>query len=105
MATLFCDLPDAQRMRIRDAVDDAFGEVDGYDGECIRVSLPRPVQPFLVAMREAGLERVGDLWCFPLGSDKPADHLRHDGSYPGSKGFWCYGRFKPATVPAEGVPT
>jgi hypothetical protein len=39
------------------------------------------------------MERI-DSHYFPLGSDNPEDRYRHDGSYPGSKGFWRWDTFK-----------
>ena len=93
---LFCDLPDQQRLGYRDAITAAGGEVAAYVGECVQVAIPRPSGPFYAAMQAAGLECVpGSLHYFPLGSDKPADVLRHDGRYHGSRGFWLYGNFRP----------
>lgn len=40
-----------------------------------------------------GMERI-DSHYFPLGTDNPEDRYRHDGSYPGSKGFWRWDTFK-----------
>lgn len=92
--TAFHDLPDATRMGFRDAITDAGGEVEGYDGECVVAALPN-AHGFLSAVGARGLELVGDLWLFPLGTDSPPAILRHDGRYPGSKGFWLFGRFRP----------
>ena len=87
MRTMFCDLPDEQRMAYRDAVENAGGYVADYDGEWIQVALPRPCGPFFHAMELAGLElHDASLHYFPLGSDQPPDHLRHDGNYLGSRG-------------------
>jgi hypothetical protein len=92
----FCDLPDAIRLAYRDAVTDAGGIVCGYDRTNMQVALPNPSGAFYEAMQKAGLLLVaGSLHYFPLGSDKPPDNLRHDGNYPGSRGFWCYARFAP----------
>ena len=91
----FCDLPDSQRIACRDAIDAAGGDVAGYYGECVQVNLPRPSGPFLKAMEAIGLELKKDsLWFFPLGSDRAPEHQRHDGNYPGSRGFWLCGNFR-----------
>ena len=96
--TAFCDLPDERRMVLRDAIDIAGGEVAGYYGPFVQVAIPNPSGPFFKAMEEAGLvldERSFQL--FPLGTDNPPESLRHDGRYPGSKGFWLFGNFSPRT--------
>jgi hypothetical protein len=93
---LFCDLAHEQRMAYRDAVENAGGSVAGYNGEWLQVALPRPCGPFFRAMELAGLElNDASLHYFPLGTDRPPDDLRHDGRYPGSRGFWLFGRFQP----------
>lgn len=95
---LFCDLPDDTRMAFRNAVEDAGGTVECYDRDAILVAIPRPAGPFYRAMNEAGLELVGDsLWYMPLGSEVSftPDHLRHDGRYPGSRGYSLNARFRP----------
>jgi hypothetical protein len=92
----FCDLPDDVRMRFRGVVEGAGGLVEGYHGPCLQVACPNPWGPFNTAMEAAGLTLVeGSLYAFPLGSDSPPESLRHDGSYPGSKGFWLYARYQP----------
>jgi hypothetical protein len=93
----FCDSPDRIRMALRDAIDSAGGYVAGYYGPYVQVAIPRPSGPFFLAMDEAGLELdEHSLHFFPLGTDAPPDHLRHDCRYPGSKGFWLFGNFSPA---------
>ena len=95
-ALQFCDLPDAVRLSLRDAIDRAGGHVAGYYGPYVQVAIPRPSGPFFLATEEAGLELdERSLHFFPLGTDAPPDHLRHDGGYRGSKGFWLYGNFSP----------
>src|SRR5579885_299193 len=94
--TPFCDLPDERRMALRAAIEAAGGQVAGYLGPCVQVAIPNPPGPFYAAMGEAGLELDGrSLHYFPLGTDAPPRHLRHDGHYPGSAGFWLYGNFRP----------
>lgn len=59
--------------------------LDGYNDVVARLASRglRPVTP-------------GHWTFFPLGSDQPAERLRHDGSYPGSKGFHAYAEFEVA---------
>jgi hypothetical protein len=86
----FCDLPDAIRFRLRDAIEEAGGYVAGYYGPYVQVAIPRPSGPFFRAMEEAGLELdEHSLHFFPLGTDQPPDHLRHQ------RGYWLYGNFSP----------
>lgn len=94
--TPFSDLPAAKRIALRKAIESHGGVVAGFQGPFVQVAIPRPCVPFVVAMRQAGLELDQEsLHHFPLGSDNPPDYLRHSGNYPGSKGFWLYGRFFP----------
>ena len=99
---VFSELPHEERMAYRQAIEDAGGFVVGYSGPYVQVAIPRddqacfpgPVNRFYGQMKAAGLEyRDGSGHWFPLGSDHPPDHLRHDGRYPGSRGFWYYGLF------------
>ena len=92
----YVDLPDAQRMAYLDAIDAAGGNMEAYDGPSVLVAIPCPSGPFYRALEAAGLSLVpASLHYFPLGTDKPPMPLRHDGRYPGSKGFWLFGRFVP----------
>jgi hypothetical protein len=89
-ATFFHDLPDRVRMAAREAIDEAGGYVAGYCGPYVQVALPNPAGPFFQAMEAAGLELdEHSLHYFPLGSDHPPEHLRHQ------RGFWLYGNFSP----------
>lgn len=107
-AGMFCDLPDAVRMEFRRRIEAAGGEVQGYNGECVTVAVPNPPRPFRDDMEHAGLVEAGGSWYFPLGSDNPPDSLRHDGRYPGSKGFWLIMTLRPhrglRPCPACGMP-
>jgi hypothetical protein len=94
--TQFHELPHERRMAYRIAIDKAGGEVAAYQGVGVLVAIPRDEDRFHAAMEAAGLEYVsGSGFLFPLGSDAPAEHLRHDGRYPSSRGFWLYGLFAP----------
>ena len=96
----FCDLPHEQRMAFRAAIEAAGGQVAGYYGRYVQVALPNPSGPFFTAMDAAGLTLENrSLHFFPLGTDSPPTSLRHDGRFPGSRGFWLYGNFTPAINP------
>jgi hypothetical protein len=89
----FSELPHGERMALRDVITDrAGGDVQGYDGGGVLVAMPRDRAGFLGIVRAAGFEVLGAEWCFPLGSDRAPDNMRHDGSYPGSRGFWRFVR-------------
>jgi hypothetical protein len=92
--TAFHELPDERRMALREVIEAAGGQVMGYFGDGVQVALPRPAGPCEQAAAGAGLKKVaGSLHYFPLGTDDPPAELRHDGRYPGSKGFWLFARF------------
>ena len=93
--TRFCDLPDEWRMRLREGIELLGGVIEAYEVDgTILVAIPCPGAPFLVGVKQIGWELVTNtLHYFPLGSDAsfvPAN-MRHNGSYPDSKGFWLYG--------------
>ena len=86
----FCDLPHETRLALRIAIDAAGGYVAGYCGPYVQVAIPRPSGPFFEAMEAAGLELdEHSLHFFPLGSDSPSEHLRHQ------RGYWLYANFSP----------
>src|SRR5215472_95826 len=92
----FCDRPDDERMKYRDLIERAGGLIVGYDGPSVQIAIPRPSGEFYAAMADAGFLGVnGSIHYYPLGSDAPEEQFRHDGRYPGSHGFWLYGRFVP----------
>lgn len=92
----FVDLPGETRMQYRAAVEAAGGDPVGYYDGRLQVAIPSPSGPFFRAMAEIGLRiQPGSLQYFPLGSDKAPDHQRHDGSYPGSRGFWLFANLEP----------
>jgi hypothetical protein len=98
--TPFHELPHDRRMALRDAIEAAGGTVAGYYGPAVQVAIPNPPGPFYQAMEAAGLELVRrSLHYFPLGTGAPPHHLRHDGRFPGSAGFWLYGNFTVAANP------
>lgn len=55
--------------------------------------MPRDVAAFKGYMRRAGflVDQSSDHF-FPLGSDAAPESLRHDGSYPGCRGYWRFVR-------------
>ena len=93
----FADLPHVRRLQLRSVIHDAGGCVEGYDGPYVLVAIPRPSSPFFSAMEAAGLALdEPSLHLFPLGSDAPAEHLRHPCSkYGPGLSFWLFGRFSP----------
>jgi hypothetical protein len=93
----FSSQDDAYRMHVRRVAEDLGADVEGYDGPSIQLLLPRDWLPVVEAMAECGL-RGGEPFLFPLGSRQLPDHLRHDGRYPGSRGFELHCDFAPAPV-------
>jgi hypothetical protein len=80
-------LPRSPRIRLaaRNAIDEAGGYVAGYRGPYVQVAIPHPAGPFFLAMEGAGLELdEHSLHFFPLGTDQPAEHLRHQRGAPDS---------------------
>lgn len=99
---LYHELPDNVRMRLWEVIEEAGGEVAGYQEETVQVAMPRDVNAFCTALEDAGLSLVhGSEYLFPLGTDNPPDQLRHDGNYPRSRGFWRYARFVPTNPEME----
>jgi hypothetical protein len=72
-----------------------------YTGRGITVSVARGG----FGASEAWARRHGltnaSMWYFPLGSDKPSDAMRHDGNYPGSRGFWLFVYYVPLDTGTE----
>lgn len=93
----FSCLPHALRMELRDVIERHGGGVEGYQDDSVIVAIPRPSARFYAAMADDGrLEVVESSICyFPLGTDQAPEHQRHDGRYPGSRGFWLLGRWRP----------
>lgn len=97
------DWPYEDRRRVWDAVGELGGAVKGYQGDGVQVAYPRGEGArggfceLDEQLRELGLVLdPNSLHTFPLGSDNPPDGLRHDGAYPGSRGFWLLGLYVPA---------
>jgi hypothetical protein len=93
----WCDQDDEYRMHVRRVAEDQGADVEGYDGPAIQLLLPRDWRPVVEAMAECGL-KAGKPFLFPLGSRQLPDRLRHDGRYPGSRGFELHCNFAPAAV-------
>jgi hypothetical protein len=101
----FTDLSDDARMAFRRAMHGIGGEISAYSERAVIVAVPR-VDGFTSSGVRAcdalaayhGLSPLDPdtYWFFPLGSDSPADTLRHDGRYRGSLGFWLYRSYVPA---------
>lgn len=99
MGKAFSSLPDDQRMKIRNVLENQHRcYCSGYYGESAAFAVPRgDLTEIRQAIAELGLSIVSDTY-FPLCSDKPSEHLRHDGPrspYPGYLGNWRYLHVKP----------
>lgn len=100
----FAELSDAERMDALRGLDSIGSECHGYHGDCITVAVPRGEYHRVAEWAERfGLE-YRSMYYFPLGSDKPREHLRNDGppQYDrGNRGFWLFADFAPAKRDAE----
>ena len=106
MDVAFAELPYGVRMRCRDIVTTLGCTPVSYDGPWMQIAVCWPLHATLVAIRTAGLDvQDSATHYFPLGSDHPRLELRHDGFYPGSKGFWCYTRVRPISEALLNVST
>lgn len=95
----FCDLPHPIRFAFLDCLSDISGRngaVFHYTGQGITIAVPRDrFSDCEQLARRFGLAHK-NLYYFPLGSDNPPEHMRHDSpSYPGSRGFWLYAHYAP----------
>lgn len=92
------DMVDSDRMVLRADIESAGGQIDGYDVDSFQVALPNPTAPFFAAIdRHPRLQIVpASIHHFPTGSDCNwmPENLKHDGRYPGSRGFWLYARVR-----------
>ena len=88
-----------QRMDIRNACDAAGSSFDHGLRNGIRVAVGRgKLSQTIAALEPFGL-RLDELYTFPLGTDQPPEHLRHDSmGIPSS--CWLMASFEFA---AEGV--
>ena len=86
----FVDLPAQARLDIRRKLSSINVSIINYSGNGIMVTLPRGnFAATQESIRDLGLE-PGDMHYFPLGTDKVPEIMRHDGRYPGSRGFHLY---------------
>ena len=84
---MFANLEWAQRLKIMNACGEAGGEFHHRTAEGFRVAVGVGKYSKLVqSMGDFGFECVG-LYEFPLGTDTPAPHLRHNGN-------WLFADFK-----------
>jgi len=93
----FCERSHEARFAALDALSALTENLAGfhYSERGITVSVPRgQFCEVLQWAKDHGLAER-QTWYFPLGSDNPDERLRHDASYPGSKGFWLYVHFAP----------
>lgn len=91
-------------MAVLRLLDDYGADSRGYYGGGIGVAFARGrYSETAAALEAAGLEPVpGSFHHFPLCSDNPPERFRHDGPYPGSRGYWLTETWRPAP-PREGV--
>jgi hypothetical protein len=97
--TTICDLPHDVRFAFRRQIEAAGGEIRGYQVNAMQVAEPTDYRAFRETMQAAGWTPAA-AWYFPLGSDHAPDALRHDASYPGSRGFWRLCDWTPPTPTA-----
>ena len=101
MQLAFSDLPGEIRTAFWQAVESAGGSaVSTYAGWDVQVHVSNRPGAWLQLDRLArafGLESPERCrwWYFPLTSAKVPDHLRHDGRYPGSRGFTLTACYRP----------
>ncbi len=93
--TRFSELPHEARMTLRSALESLGAEIEGYYGDAVQVAVPCPPEPFWEGVAKLPLKAARDGYFFPLGTDNPPASMRHDGRYPGSKGFWLHWRLVP----------
>lgn len=89
--TTMANLDYNTRWTMREDIGATGAEIIDYNGDAMIAALPNPASDAIAAIEAKGYA-VGDLWYFPLGSDKPADHLRHALAKYGmdNRGFWLY---------------
>lgn len=95
----FAGLPTPLRFAFLDALTElCFGAADwNYTDGGISVAVPngRFGELQQLAKRFSLIAEPRGLYYFPLGSDQPPDHLRHEcPRYPGSRGFWLKQLFR-----------
>ncbi len=80
---------DGERMTARAALEAAGCEVVGIDGarNGLQVRIKRGAFTEVLAHAARIGATVADSHYFPIGSERVSDEFRHDGSYPGSRGF------------------
>lgn len=97
----FFDLPESRRMAIYAAISHLGCDTYSREGSAFGVAVARGTYSDLIdALASHGLDHA-ELTYFPLGSDQPAERLRHDGRYPGSRGFYMIAWFRPRILHPE----
>jgi hypothetical protein len=100
----FADLDTAERMAFRDQLDALGGACMGYGGVYAQVAVPfldstaAGVRAVDALARSVGLVRDDDGEFFPLGTDQPAEELRHPmpWKYGPARSFWFFLNYRPA---------
>lgn len=102
----FRDWPDARRYKVRDLIEQFGGQVRAYTGTGLQVAMPNvhAQRRTITGLLEHEGLRVIEQYLFPLGSDKPPEHLRNHGPYnhaPDRPGYWYIYQFGQADRAAE----
>ena len=97
--TAFVNRPDDERMAFRQDIS-PLCSIEGYYGNGVQLRMPR--LPELQALATEICAKHGLIETrahyFPLGSDNAPRYMRHDGRYPGCRGFWLNVCFEPAEM-------
>src|SRR5262245_30765006 len=88
--TAFVDRPDAERMSAITDLDAIGPCAFYYTGSGITITVPRGATAAVLAWMRTHRLTDRDWHYFPLGSDQVPEIMRHDGNYPGSRGFHLY---------------
>lgn len=97
----FAERPSTERDYYRAIVESAGAIVTGYLGAGLSLHLPRGGAAMEHFEAHGLTLRPHSLFWFPLGSDNPPAEYRHDGRYPGSRGFWLCATFDPPETAEE----
>lgn len=89
----FFDLPDNTRFAVYDAIESTGCAIRNCGNGLLSVAVGKGKFSDLIgALSKFNLENV-DLYKFPLGTDKPAEHLRHE-SYGFPDSSWLIAVFQ-----------
>ncbi len=96
MIKSFVDRDGKDRLAALKDLDAIQATCSGYFGDCIAVAVPRGgTQAVEQWAKKHGL-KLRNMYYFPLGTDKPAMHMRHDSSmYGGTFCNWLIANYAP----------